>query len=59
MVNIRLENAEGQLVTTGRIPPFTIEPKVILWGQRVFTRATDESLLIYREAFAVYLVDTD
>jgi hypothetical protein len=63
MMNVQLETRTGDLVTTGRVPPFNEPPEVLLWGVRVF-RLHDKGdgmvrPTIYREAFATYLIDSD
>jgi len=62
---VRLETHHGELVATGRIPKYiTGPPPVLLWGIRVFQlyggeKEGDAHVQVYRECFAVALVDVD
>lgn len=65
----RLETADGALVTTGVLPPFSEPPRVLMWGARHFTfdrreverHDTGEAneVMIYREAWAAALLDPE
>lgn len=60
MAHVRLETREGELVVSGRVPPFNIAPEVMLWGVRLFRfHDTDNGVLVFREAFSTYLIDVD
>lgn len=64
-MDVRLETEAEEFVATGRIPKFvTGPPPVLLWGSRVFelrggVKDGDQHTQIYRECFAVALVDVD
>lgn len=62
MIPVELQTSDGSLVVRGRIPPFNEEPRVIIWGTRLFAyydTTGKANLLIYRECFAVALVNHD
>jgi hypothetical protein len=60
MHKVRLETTSGELVGDFRIPPFRPAPEVIIWGARVFQKATTgEKPEIYREAFSYWLPPDD
>lgn len=60
MTPVELQTSDGHLVVTGRVPPFMTPAEVILWGSRVFKLFEEtEQRIVYRETFAVYLVDAD
>lgn len=63
MIKVALETTTCKLVTTGRIPPFSTLPEVLLWGTRVFKLVAPpwdpDKPVVYRECFSAYLADTD
>lgn len=59
MHEVRLETEDARFVCVATIPPFRELPKVVLWGQRVFTLEVgwrDGELPVYRESFTVAVV---
>lgn len=64
-MEVRLEVPSGGLVATGRIPKFVKgPPPVLTWGMRTFElvggeKEGDRHVQVYREVFAVALVDVD
>lgn len=71
MMTVRLETESGELVTYASIPPFNTMPAVLVWGIRHFKlsdsvfrhterqgeRLKQQDLAIYRECFAVAIID--
>lgn len=64
-MDVRLEVPSGAFVVAGRIPKFqTGPPPVLTWGTRTFQlyggeKYGDSHVQVYRECFAVALVDVD
>lgn len=62
--NVTLQTSDGTFVHRGKMPTFNVRPAVILWGVRVFAyfgiadEGTDKEAVVYREAFAYYLVES-
>jgi hypothetical protein len=52
-MRIRLNTENGELVTYGTIPDFNTEPKVIIWGDRVFVSSYTT---VYSEVFAYVII---
>lgn len=58
MIKVILETKSGHTVHTTSMPPFSPEPEVLMWGDRVFTPWTKEivkGVYTYREAFLYVL----
>lgn len=53
---IELLTNNGHRVAMVEIPPFAINPQVLLWGLRYFVRNANGE---YREAVGVWYVSTD
>lgn len=55
-LEVRLETADGSLVTQTGIPPFQAAPRVIIWGDRVFgITGIGCAPYIYQEVFSYVL----
>lgn len=61
MRKVRLVNAAGAFVVSGRIPVFNEPPAVLIWGTRFFVYSVtdDEQVDVYVEAFTTVLLETD
>lgn len=65
---VRLETSDGGFVGYFTAPPFTLTPKIVVWGERTFLFHDDEELpdtdrdprrgpiAVYREEFAPHIV---
>lgn len=59
---LTLVNSQGEFVTHKRCLPFVELPRVVIWGDRVFTNTGKHDGVtrrpIYQEAFSVVLIDS-
>lgn len=54
MIELELVTREGHPVTRIDVPPFQLQPEVVVWGERFFVR--DETKVNrYREACAYWV----
>lgn len=60
MIKVRLETANGEFVCLAVMAPFTVLPKAVMWGSRMFQHREDDAqigLPVYREVFCVVVFD--
>lgn len=60
-MKIELQTAVGQHVRSFQLPPFSQPPKVMIWGERVFSMETvlHGAIYVYRECFFYVVHDRE
>jgi len=61
MLNVQLQMPDGVLIAIATLPPFTVEPDILVWGSRFFRRhpdPTDADGLVYREASIFHITNS-